>query len=78
MYGKISAKKAGKEVPRTVALTDPLFWEAMTKELDQLIKNGSKFLPPPQDDSWIYSSRWVFTYKDDGMRKARLVVRGFE
>ena len=26
----------------------------------------------------MYSSRWVFTFKDDGTCKARIVVRGFE
>ena len=70
--------KAGKEVPRTTALEDRLFWKAMEAELDQLIKNGAKLAPPPTDSSWVYSSRWVFTYKEDGTRKARLVVRGFE
>ena len=71
------AIKASKEVPRTEALTDPLFWKAMEAEIDQLIENGTIF-DSPSPQSFVYSSRWVFTYKDDGSRKARLVVRGFE
>ena len=70
--------KAGREVPRVDALQDPRFWKGMEKEIDQLIANGAKFLPPPSADIFVYSSRWVFTYKEDGTRKARLVVRGFE
>ena len=71
------AIKAAKEVPRTEALTDPLFWQAMEAEIDQLIENGTVF-DVPSFGTFVYSSRWVFTYKDDGSRKARLVVRGFE
>ena len=74
----LKKKTAGKEVVRTVALGDPLFWQAMEKEIDQLTQNGAQLLPPPKDGSWVYSSRWVFTYKEDGTRRARLVVRGFE
>ena len=72
---KINPKK---EVPRPTALQDEQFWKAMEKEIDQLKTNGADFLPPPKDGSFVYSSRWVFTYKEDGTRKARLVVRGFE
>ena len=64
-------------MPRTEALTDPLFWQAMEAEIDQLIENGTVF-DVPSFGTFVYSSRWVFTYKDDGSRKARLVVRGFE
>ena len=79
---KIKMKVGKGEVPRTVATSDPLFWRAMEKEIDQLKENGARFMKPPEQvngkDIWIYSSRWVFTYKDDGTRKARIVVRGFE
>ena len=79
---KIKMKVGKGEVPRTVATSDPLFWKAMEKEIDQLRENGARFVKPPAQvngkDIWIYSSRWVFTYKDDGTRKARIVVRGFE
>ena len=72
--------KAGKEVPRSEALQDQEFWRAMEKELEQLRTNGAQFCkPPPEgDNTFVYTSRWVYTYKEDGMRKARLVVRGFE
>ena len=75
-------KVGNKEVARTVACTDPLFWKAMEKEINHLKENGAQFRKPPQStdgkDVWVYSSRWVFTYKEDGTRKARLVVRGYE
>ena len=71
------AIKAAKEVPRAEALTDPLFWKAMETEIDKLVQNGTVF-DFPSLGAFVYSSRWVFTYKDDGTRKARLVVRGFE
>ena len=71
--------KPGREIPRTEALIDPEFWQAMIREIDQLIANGASFAKPPTDGSaFVYSSRWVYTYKEDGKRKARLVVRGFE
>ena len=64
------ALKAGREVPRPEALQDELFWKAMEAEIDQLIENGVIF-DAPSEDEFIYSSRWVFTYKEDGSRKAR-------
>ena len=71
--------KPGREIPRTEALIDPEFWEAMIREIDQLLANGAHFAKPPQDGAtFVYSSRWVYTYKEDGTRKARIVVRGFE
>jgi len=69
--------KAQKEVPRAEAHKDPGFWAAMEAEVDELLLNGASFVVPPQN-VWIYSSRWVFTWKEDGRRKARLVVRGYE
>ena len=70
--------KPGREIPRTEALADDEFWQAMIREIDQLLANGAKFAKPPTEGAFVYSSRWVYTYKDDGTRKARIVVRGFE
>lgn len=71
--------RAGKEIPRVDALKDQEFWRAMEREFDQLITNGCSFVKPPQAGAkFVYSSRWVYTYKEDGTRKARVVVRGFE
>jgi hypothetical protein len=70
--------RPGKEVDRSIALEEQGFWEAMVREIDQLIANGARICPPPGGTHFVYSSRWVYTYKDDGTPKARLVVRGFE
>ena len=68
-----------KEISRAAAVASPEFWDAMEKEVDQMLANGATFAWPP-DGTFVFSSRWVFTWKPppDSCAKARLVLRGFE
>ena len=53
----------------------------MEVEVDDLLANGAKFGYPPSD-IWVYSTRWVYTWKpppdDKAKATSRLVIRGFE
>ncbi|KAH9521726.1 hypothetical protein DERF_005358 [Dermatophagoides farinae] len=52
--------------------------EAMDKEYNQLIKHQTWQLVDKPDNEPIITVKWIFTIKDDGRYKARLVARGFE
>jgi hypothetical protein len=54
--------------------------EAINEEKQSLIKNRTWNVVESEnvDNTNIVSSRWIFTVKEDGRYKARLVARGFE
>jgi len=68
-----------KEIPKSVAIKSPAFLRAMESEIDDLLANGASFGVPPSS-TWVFSTRWVFTWKPppDDKAKARLVARGYE
>ena len=70
--------KANSEVKQNIALSENNFWKAMEAEIDELIINGMTFDYPPAG-VFPYSSRWVFTRKDNPLGcKSRIVARGYE
>ena len=68
-----------QEIPKAQARLRPEFILAMESEIEDLLSNGAEFGIPP-NDTWVFSTRWVYTLKPppDNRAKARLVVRGFE
>ena len=69
----------GKEISKHLARKHPDFWRAMETEIDTLLSQGASFGKPP-DGAWVFSSRWVYTWKPppDDCAKARVVIRGYE
>ena len=51
---------------------------AMQHEFNQLIKNKTWALVESPSNVRVISVKWVFTIKEDGRYRARLVARGFE
>ena len=52
--------------------------EAMDREYRQLMKHRTWQIVEKPKDVPIVSVKWIYTIKDDGRYKARLVARGFE
>lgn len=52
--------------------------ESMKEEYKNLISNETWKLVPRPTDQPVISTKWVFTIKDDGTYKSRLVARGFQ
>ncbi|KAH3899240.1 uncharacterized protein SCDLUD_004673 [Saccharomycodes ludwigii] len=50
---------------------------ACQQELNSLVENHTFDLVSPPSDTKTIGSRWVFTIKDSGLYKARLVAQGF-
>ena len=59
--------------------TESQKWKAaMNHEFESLIKNKTWDLVDPVSDKQIISVKWVYSIKEDGRYRARLVARGFE
>ncbi|KAH7644609.1 retrovirus-related pol polyprotein from transposon tnt 1-94 [Dermatophagoides farinae] len=62
-----------------VSSIDSEKWKlAMQHEFNQLIKNKTWALVESPSNVRVISVKWVFTIKEDGRYRARLVARGFE
>ena len=80
--GKAIIAVAGSEpitFREAINSSDSFKWkQAMQHEFDQLLKNQTWKLVDPPSNSRIISVKWVYTIKEDGRYRARLVARGFE
>lgn len=70
----------GTQDPKTFeeAIQDKKWRDAIMKEMNSLKKMNTWSIVDKPENAHIIDTKWVFRTKEEGIKKARLVVRGFQ